>query len=356
MSQWLAGAQSFVLEAGRYRELSSAGTTTITLSQTIPAGNTAVNLGSFEAPTSMGVTSVSDSKGNAWQVVAGPAVNCSVHRAYIAAAYIVDTLNSGDTLTITWSGAIYGIRFGTVLSLAGLATNALDVAVTNQSYGSYVTAPGTTSATNDLLVGIVQTDQGNAVDGGGYTNVSQLNLAYTNSNWSVIGNEDAYAAPTTSGLLNAYVWTNAAGAGAYDPGGQYYSAGAPYTDGYSFLWAALRPAVSFSQTPTPTVRIVSPANGATVTTPSLLVSVVATESGPGSTGVSSVTVNGVSASSGSGPTNWSTTLTLTPGQNTITAVAEDVLNRAGRQQITVTYASPPAPPTDLKGKGSVPES
>jgi len=352
MSPWLAGAQS-VLETGRYRDLSSAGTTTITLGQTIPAGNTAVNLGSFEAPTSMGVASVSDSKGNAWQVLAGPAVNNSVHQAYIAAAYIVDTLNSGDTLTITWSGAIYSIRFGTVLSLAGLATNALDVAVTNESYGSYVTAPGTTSATNDLLVGIVQTDQGNAVDGGGYTNVSQLNLAYVNGNWSMIGNEDAYASPSASGLLNAYVWTAAAGAATYDPGGQYYSAGAPYKDGYTVLWAALRPSGSFSQTltsqtltsqtPTPAVKIVSPANGATVTTPSLLVSVAATESGLGSTGVSSVTVNGVSASSGSSPTNWSATLSLTPGQNTITAVAEDVLNHAGRQQITVTYDSPSTP-------------
>ena len=70
----------------------------------------------------------------------------------------------------------------------------------------------------------------------------------------------------------------------------------------------------------------------------------ATDSGRGNNGVSSVTVNGVSASggtaAGSGTANWSATVTLTPGQNTITAVARDSLNNAGQQQITVTYNPP----------------
>ena len=70
----------------------------------------------------------------------------------------------------------------------------------------------------------------------------------------------------------------------------------------------------------------------------------ATDSGLGNNGVSSVTVNGVSATggtaSGSGTANWSATITLTPGQNTITAVAYDSLNNAGQQQITVTYTPP----------------
>ena len=94
----------------------------------------------------------------------------------------------------------------------------------------------------------------------------------------------------------------------------------------------------------PTVAITSPANGATVTSPSLPVSGNATDSGRGNDGVSSVTVNGVSASggtaAGSGTANWSATVTLTPGQNTITAVARDSLNNAGQQQITVTYNPP----------------
>ncbi|MGO9201588.1 MAG: Ig-like domain-containing protein [Limisphaerales bacterium] len=94
----------------------------------------------------------------------------------------------------------------------------------------------------------------------------------------------------------------------------------------------------------PTVAITSPANGATVTSPSLPVSGNATDSGRGNDGVSSVTVNGVSASggtaAGSGTANWSAAVTLTPGQNTITAVARDSLNNAGQQQITVSYNPP----------------
>jgi hypothetical protein len=96
----------------------------------------------------------------------------------------------------------------------------------------------------------------------------------------------------------------------------------------------------------PAVTISSPANGAALTSPSLLVSGTATDSGLGNNGVSSVTVNGVSATggtaSGSGTANWSATITLTPGQNTITAVAYDTLNNAGQQQITVTYTPPAA--------------
>ena len=92
----------------------------------------------------------------------------------------------------------------------------------------------------------------------------------------------------------------------------------------------------------PAVTISSPANGAALTSPSLLVSGTATDSGLGNNGVSSVTVNGVSATggtaSGSGTADWSATITLTPGQNTITAVAYDTLNNTGQQQITVTYA------------------
>jgi hypothetical protein len=101
-----------------------------------------------------------------------------------------------------------------------------------------------------------------------------------------------------------------------------------------------------SSTQGPAVTISSPANGAALTSPSLLVSGTATDSGRGNNGVSSVTVNGVSATggtaSGSGTANWSATITLTPGQNTITAVAYDTLNNAGQQQIAVTYTPPAA--------------
>ena len=91
----------------------------------------------------------------------------------------------------------------------------------------------------------------------------------------------------------------------------------------------------------PALAITSPANNATVTSASLPVSGTATDAGYGNNGISSVTVNGVSASggtaSGTGTANWNATITLNPGVNTITAVAKDTFSNSGQQQITVTY-------------------
>jgi formylglycine-generating enzyme len=97
-------------------------------------------------------------------------------------------------------------------------------------------------------------------------------------------------------------------------------------------------------TTAPAVAITFPANNATVTSPSLTVTGTASDSGLGNSGVSSVTVNGVSASngtaSGANTAYWSATISLNPGVNTITAVARDTFNNAGQQQITVTYNPP----------------
>lgn len=99
-------------------------------------------------------------------------------------------------------------------------------------------------------------------------------------------------------------------------------------------------------TAAPTLAINFPANNANVTSPSLAVAGTASDSGRGNNGVSSVTVNGVSATggtaSGANTANWSATVALTPGVNTITAVAKDAFNNTGQQQITVTYNPPDA--------------
>ena len=95
----------------------------------------------------------------------------------------------------------------------------------------------------------------------------------------------------------------------------------------------------------PALAITSPANNATVTSASLSVSGTASDSGCGNNGVSSVTVNGVSASggtaSGAGTANWSATIALNSGANLVTVTAEDTLNNSSQQQITVTYTPPP---------------
>ncbi|MFO1488693.1 MAG: Ig-like domain-containing protein [Verrucomicrobiota bacterium] len=98
----------------------------------------------------------------------------------------------------------------------------------------------------------------------------------------------------------------------------------------------------------PTLNITSPANGATVSNPSLTVLGNASDSGRGNNGISSVTVNGVAASGGSATgantANWSAAITLSAGQNTVTVVAYDSLNNSTTQQISVNYSAPGGPP------------
>jgi Glucodextranase, domain B len=94
----------------------------------------------------------------------------------------------------------------------------------------------------------------------------------------------------------------------------------------------------------PAVTITSPANGATLTASP--VSVSGTVNDP--TGVTSVKVDGTAAALGAGGA-FIAPISLTPGANTITAVATDGDGITGQQQIFVTYKNPPAVTT---GKAS----
>ena len=83
-----------------------------------------------------------------------------------------------------------------------------------------------------------------------------------------------------------------------------------------------------------------------MTSANLPVSGTASDSGLGNNGVSSVTVNGVSASggtaSGSGTASWNATISLNSGANTVTVVAKDTLNNSTQKVVSVTY-NPPRP-------------
>ena len=101
-----------------------------------------------------------------------------------------------------------------------------------------------------------------------------------------------------------------------------------------------------------TLTITSPANGLTVTSPSLAVTGTAT-------GQSSLTVDG-QAVSVPATGAWSTTVTLSPGLNVIGAVARNAEGISTTQSVKVTYNPPPPPPTLAKlvgnasaGKGTV---
>ena len=95
----------------------------------------------------------------------------------------------------------------------------------------------------------------------------------------------------------------------------------------------------------PTVSITSPANGTTVSTAA--VAVGGTVSDPA--GISSVKVNGVTATLGSGGT-YAAAVPLAPGANTITATATDSDGFTGTASISVTYHNPPVVTTGKASK------
>src|SRR4029453_13649937 len=103
--------------------------------------------------------------------------------------------------------------------------------------------------------------------------------------------------------------------------------------------------VTFTGTDTtgPAVAITSHTNNQTVAVSPITVAGTASDSGRGNNGISSVTVNGAAASGGtavgSAPPDWSRSLTLSPGSNTITVVAKDnsPAQNATTVQITVVY-------------------
>ncbi|MBE0540207.1 MAG: hypothetical protein IH623_02375, partial [Verrucomicrobia bacterium] len=100
----------------------------------------------------------------------------------------------------------------------------------------------------------------------------------------------------------------------------------------------------------PTVNINSPTSGQVFSSSPITVNGMATDSGRGNSGITSVTVNGVRASNdsaaGSGTANWSRTISLATGVNTITVVATDGAGNPTSSSISVTYTPPDTiPPT-----------
>ena len=106
--------------------------------------------------------------------------------------------------------------------------------------------------------------------------------------------------------------------------------------------------VPSTDTTPPNVSITSHTSGQTVTTPSITLAGTASDSGTGGSGITRVTVNGVTTSggtaTGSNTANWSVTGTLVTGGNLFTVVATDGSGNARTTQITINLSS--APPSD----------
>ncbi len=90
----------------------------------------------------------------------------------------------------------------------------------------------------------------------------------------------------------------------------------------------------------PTLTIGKPANGETVSTPNVTVSGTASDSERTPT----LTVDGKAVSVGAGGA-WSTSVALSKGANTITAVATNQVGLTAEKTVSVTYTPTPPPPS-----------
>jgi Glucodextranase, domain B len=99
----------------------------------------------------------------------------------------------------------------------------------------------------------------------------------------------------------------------------------------------------------PSVSITAPANGATVSTPTVTVTGTASDTGA----LSSLTVNGAGVAVAATGGAWSTSATLKPGANTITATATDQAGLSSSSVVTVTYTPPMPPPAKASQVGRV---
>jgi hypothetical protein len=127
------------------------------------------------------------------------------------------------------------------------------------------------------------------------------------------------------------------------PAGGSYTLRMAYVQAYSLAEVNSLAEGAKSSYTAPSVSIASPANGATVSTPTVTVSGTAKDNG----GIESFTVDGQNVSVGSNG-EWSTVVALAVGANTITAKATNDAGQSTSTSISVTYTPTPPPPLPAK--------
>jgi hypothetical protein len=109
----------------------------------------------------------------------------------------------------------------------------------------------------------------------------------------------------------------------------------------SFVWTVTTG--PSTDTTAPSLTVTSHTNGQSVTSSNVTISGTATDSGSGGSGVSTVRVNGQTATggtaSGNGTASWSRTISLTTGTNTITVEAYDGAGNVHMRQLTLVLST-----------------
>jgi hypothetical protein len=295
-------------------------TVTVTYSGAQAAGNLNVVVVGWN-DTTASVTSVTDSKGNMYTRAVGPTKRTgkATQSIYFAPNIVAATANTNSvTVRFNVAAAYPDIR---IVEYSGLDPNPLLGGV-GASGSSNMTNSGPLTTTVANVLFVAANVVGGATSGPGSGFISRM---ITNPDGDIV--EDRVV--TTAGT---------------------YSGTAPQSpSGYWVMqMVAFKAAVAGSDTAGPSVAITSHTNNQTVASSPITVAGTATDSGSGNNGISSVTVNGLTANggtaTGAGTANWSRSVTLNPGANSIVVVAKDA--SAAQNSTTVSIVVNYTPPSD----------
>lgn len=194
---------TFVADVGSNLGLSGSSTTTaITLSGAVAQNNRVTVIFTWSgAGQSLG--SVTDSRGNTYSIVGTPqtaTVGGVAMTVALATAKATTALQVGDTITLNWTGANFGYRFGRVFNTTDVSSTGQPDAVTlTTGTSSSPTAPASTTAAKTSAIGMI-------IAG---------NVTYTTGTWTISGTPDFL-----DGTFRcAYVYKDFTSAGSKDPAG-----------------------------------------------------------------------------------------------------------------------------------------
>lgn len=206
------GTPAFESEVQRGSIAEDSATTTITLTGGVAAGHRAV----LAISATMGsITSVSDSKGNTWTIMAESTDTYIV--AAIASCHVETALVADDTITVTWPSASYLGKAWAIFDLSGCAsTGQPDQVSETAGYGTAVSSAATTTTDDTVIIGLLFGDNETATYGSGaWTSVGSLH---------VIGDR-----------ISQYVRITLSSAGSQNPSGSWST-----TMGHVEAWAAFK--------------------------------------------------------------------------------------------------------------------
>ena len=177
----------------------------VTLNNPVSAHSTIIVAFNYEQPSSVSLVGVSDTLGNSYSILVGPAVwyfGGTDEATYVAAAY--DVQGGADTVTVSLSGPSDCLEVY-VHEFAGLAASAaFDVGKwsggTSNAVDGMKSGFATTAAAHELIFGFGVTGQ--AIAGTGFTACSAFNANVTE--YSIVNSVGSYQ--TTATMTSGSTW------------------------------------------------------------------------------------------------------------------------------------------------------